>query len=45
MNKWTNIVRMMEIGMKNHLVSDSNCNTFYQLSPQKNYKEQQIILG
>ena len=36
---------MIEIWMKNHLVSDNTCNTKNILSPQKIYNGWQILLG
>ena len=36
---------VVEIWMKNHLVSDSNCNTVKCIIPQTLYKEWQIMLG
>ena len=36
---------MIEIWMENHLGRHSKCNTVNLLSPQKNYKEWQIMLG
>ena len=36
---------MIELWMKTHLVSDSNCNTVNLSSHHKNYKDLQITLG
>ena len=36
---------MIEIWMKNHLVSDSKCKIVNPYIPQKIYKEWQIMLG
>ena len=42
---WWHMSWMVEFWMKNHLVSNSNCNTVNLRSPKKFYKEWQIMLG